>query len=341
MTLEVSQSTMKSWRRCHMQYNYRFVQVIRRKRPTLQLIRGTMLGQCFDAFAENRLAKKKLTTQKLVSTTLAPYAKAYGKMFNEEKEYYGDILSEVERIALRYDQIYSGDGLTYLTSSETKKPYELRVEVDLAPGIIFTGSIDKMPKDKHGRVWDMDHKSHKVIPDAENRFSDLQQVFYMWAMPLCGYPKPTGVIWDYVRTKPPAIPEQLKNGELTKRKNIDTDYDTYMAEIVRLGLNPKDYKEVLDILKPRGTMDFFQRVQLPAPSPTLVKNVVEDAKATALEIQRIGGKSTVRSINRDCKSCEFYELCQAEFRGLDSSFIRKTQYEDNPDPRHIHETPEE
>lgn len=340
--LEVAQSTIKTWRRCRAQYDYRYVQLLERKRPVVQLIRGTMLGKCFDALALNRSVKIKSPVDKVVSFVLDPYIKEYGKLFNEEQEYYGDIIGEVSRIANKYAQVYKDDGFTYLTPpravprSPTGHPYELPVRVDLASGIVFTGHIDKMPQDKHGRVWNMDHKSHKNIPDAESRFSDLQQVFYMWAMPLSGYPKPTGVIWDYVRTKPPAIPEQLKNGELTKRKNIDTDYDTYLGEIARLGLNPQDYLEILKPLKERGYIDFFQRVQLPAPNPQLIKNVVEDAKASALEIQQKGGYDKTRTIMRECKSCEFYNLCQAEFRGLDASFIRKTEYQVQKEPRHIH-----
>lgn len=342
--LEVSQSTIKGWRRCHAQYDYRYVQLLSRKRPIIQLIRGTMLGKCFDGLALNRGSKKPIPVGKVIEVVLKPYVTQYGKLFNEEKEYYGDIISEVTRIATKYALIYENDGLIYLSpppkmgdgKEVLSAPFELPIHVDLAPGIVFTGHIDKMPVDKYGRVWDMDHKSHKSIPDPEDRFSDLQQVFYQWAMPLSGYDKPTGVIWDYVRTKPPAIPEELKAGGLTKRKNIDTDYDTYMAEVVRLKLNPKDYQEILKPLKERGHMDFFLRVQLPSPPKLLIENVVADAKTTALEIQKLGGVSKVRTITRDCKGCEYYSLCQAEFRGLDASFIRKTEYETNPDPRHIH-----
>jgi len=209
------------------------------------------------------------------------------------------------------------------------------VRVDIAPGIVFTGHIDKMPIDKHGRVWNMDHKSHKKIPDPEDRFADLQQVFYMWAMPLSGYPKPSGVIWDYLRTKPPAIPEQLKNGGLSQRQNIDTDYDTYLSEVKRLKLKEKDYP-ILKELKVRGSMDFYQRVQLPMPGKAMVENAVADIQASAVRMKQHGGVRPVRSMDRTCKSCNFYSLCQAEFRGLDASHIRKTEYQIQKDPRHVH-----
>lgn len=334
--LETSQSTIKNWRRCRNLYYYRYVELLQRRRPILQLIRGTMIGKCLDAIAVRRTNKKAGPWVKV----LDPFKKAYGKLFKEEQEHYGDVIGEVTRIATKYESIYTNDGLTYQKGIDGN-PYELPIRVDLAPGLVFTGHIDKMPIDKQGRVWDMDHKSHKKIPETEDRFRDLQQVFYQWAMPLSGYPKPSGVIWDYLRTKPPTVPEELKAGGLSQRKDIDTTWEVYLGEIQRLKLNPKDYRKMEQILKPRANMDFFQRVQLPGPSPILVKNVVEEARTTAIEIKRIGGVDRTRSIDLDCKRCEYYSVCQAEFRGLDASFIRKSEYQVNQDPRHVHVMDEE
>lgn len=334
--LEVSQGTIKNWRNCHAMYDYRYVQLIRRKRPIVQLIRGTMLGKIIDAQALQRIEKKAPAWQ----TAIEPFKKQYGRYFQEEQEYYGDILGEVARIGAKYQQVYANDGLTYSGgipgAPKGQPPYEFPIRVDIAPGIVFTGHLDKLPIDRQGRTWDMDHKSHKNIPEPEDRYVDLQQVFYQWAAPLSGYVKLAGVIWDYVRTKPPTLPEELKKGGLSQRKNIDTTWEVYEGEIKRLGLNPKDYIEMRQLLEPRGQMDFFLRVQLPAPSPKLVENVVSEARTTAIEIKRFGGVDKTRSVTRDCKRCEFFNLCMAEFRGLDSSYIRKSEYEVNPEPRHAH-----
>lgn len=320
--LEVSQSKLRSWRRCHAAYNYGFIENLERNRPKVQLLRGSMIGDCIDDVVWRRL--KPLDTKVHYSETLGKYLSEYRRLFDEEKEYYGDIVKEVGRIVFNYEKLYRDDGLTY--HIQEGRSAELKVRVELAPGIVFTGSIDKYPMDKQGRYWVMDHKSHKNIPDEEARFADLQLVFYFWGAPLSGFPKPTGVVWDYLRTKPPAIPQLLKNGELTQRANIDTDYDTYMDTIVQNKLNPKDYQGILKPLKERGSQDFFKRVWLPSPSKALVKSIVEDAKITAQEIKHLAGKSKTRSMTRDCKQCNFYTLCQAEVRGLDADFIRKTEY---------------
>lgn len=328
----VSQSVIKDWRKCHMLYHYRYIQLLKRRRPKIQLIRGQIIGQCIDALAA---ARSKIKGHERWTDVLARYAKQYDQLFREEQEYYGDLIGDIEKIITRYQKLYSTDRFLY-TKGEDGLPYELHLELEIDKGIVFTGHIDKMPRDPQGRVWDMDHKTHKKIPDAEDRLADLQQVFYVWAAPLSGYPKLAGVIWDYIRTKPPAVPELLKSGELSKRKNIDTDYETYLNAILEHELDVGDYKEILNELKPRGYMDFFQRVQLPSPPKSMVEQVVRDAVLSSQEIRQKGGTSKVRSMTFQCKQCEFFELCQAEFRGLDSEFIRKTCYETNKEPKHDH-----
>jgi hypothetical protein len=323
---------IKTWRRCRNKYYYRFVELLELKRPKLQLIRGTMIGKCLDMIALARIDKKTPKWQ----LALEPYRKEYGRMFAEEQEMYGDPIGEVERIVGRYERLYAKDGLTYLSAGGGMDPFELPVRVDLSPGIIFRGHLDKMPEDKQGRTWDMDHKSHKKIPEPEDRLHDLQQVLYQWAAPRSGYPKLAGVIWDYIRTKPPSIPEILKRGGLSQRQNIDTDHETYMFEIVKNGLNPRDYAETLNRLKPRGLIDFYQRVQLPNPNKQTIEIVVRDAQASSIEMKRSGGHDRTRMMDWTCKTCEFRSLCQAELRGVDADFIRKSEFQRQKDPRHIH-----
>lgn len=171
------------------------------------------------------------------------------------------------------------------------------------------------------------HNSHKVIPDESVRYNDLQLVTYLWLVPLSGFEKADGVLWDYLRTKPPTVPEVLKNGEITKRKNIDTDYDTYLRTVHENNLDPADYKEILDLLKARGTEDYFLRVKLPSPPKAMIENAVTDFKATIAEMIHCEKTSSfTRHMSKDCSWCGMYNLCQAEFRGLDSAFIRKADY---------------
>ncbi len=310
----ISFSKARSWRRCHKQYDYRYNQRLEKKKKAVQLFRGGMIGECLDAVVEGTSW----------TAVIDRYAKEYKRLLDEEKEHYGDVIGEVRSIIARYIETYKNEKYTYKVGPHGK-PYEHKLDVDMGDGITFVGYIDKIAIDEAGRQWVMDHKSHKNLPDEDARFSDLQLVFYVDMAPRAGYGEIAGIIWDYVRTKPPAIPEQLKNGQLTKRQNIDTTYEVYLDTIKAHGLNPDDYAEMLTMLKEKPN-DFFRRVKMPAPNKAMIETVKRDLKHTAFEIRELGDVANERTMTRDCKMCAYYLLCQTELRGMDAEFIRKTEY---------------
>jgi hypothetical protein len=62
-------------------------------------------------------------------------------------------------------------------------------------------------------------------------------------------------------------------------------------------------------------------------SGEVMNTVVQDMIETAKEIKR-NPESKVRTMTFDCdRGCEFFALCQAELRGIDTDFIKKSQYE--------------
>lgn len=297
-----SHSKVKTWRRCHKSYDYKYTQGLVRRTSPSALLRGVVYHEMLD----NRVMGKD------PMEPLVEYEKTYRKLWTEEQGEYPSP-DELRSLYHRYCKKWENDGLDYRGRSEIEVVVEYR-------GLKFKGILDKMPIDREGRVWIMDHKTHKVIPDEETRFSDLQTVLYHWAME-CNGEKADGVLWDYIRTKPPAIPEVLKSGGLSQRANIDTDYDTYMQAILDNGLDPSDYGDILSRVKDKV---FFKRVFLPHPSKDMVQSVVEDFFATAREIEN--STCTARNMSRDCKSCSYYQLCQAEVRGLDGDFIKKQMF---------------
>jgi len=296
-----SQSKVKAFRRCAKSYDYKYNQGLTRRTAPATLSRGVTFHAMLDAPVMGKDWREPLNQ----------YAEDFKGLWSDEAENYSSP-EELENLYLRYQKHWANDGLDYQGRSEIVIENSHR-------GIKFKGIVDKLPRDREGRVWLMDHKTHKILPDEDARFSDIQTVLYYWALKETGE-QVDGVLWDYIRTKPPAVPETLKSGGLSKRANIDTDYDTYLGEINRLGLNPKDYQDILDKLK-RGGKAFFQRVKLPAPNERLVTSVVSDFFNTAEKIQE--SKTFERNMTRDCKSCSYYQLCSAEVRGLDTDFLKK------------------
>jgi hypothetical protein len=290
---------------------------LQRKRRAIPLIRGSIIGEMLDARAIGGRVSPLDVLEK--------YRKKYRVLFREEQEKYGDIVGDIKRIYAGYERKYKEDPWTYRAS-------EHLLTIDLLKDVRYIGYIDKKVDDAEKRRWLVDHKAYRFIPNDDDRFSDLQNVFYIWAHKI-QHPNEdvTGFCWDYLRTKPPTIPEQLKNGELSQRANIDTDYHTYLAEVKRLDLKISTYREILDKLKKASTSRFYRRIYLPSPSKEMIKHAVDDAKSTAAEIRDYGGTVVDRNMTRDCpRMCEYYNLCQAEYRGLDSKYVRKAEYEEKP-----------
>lgn len=319
---ETSFSKIKTYRRCPRQYHYKYNERLRRKRKALPLVRGTILHEVLEAWKNPGIIETP-------NEIFEKYEKEFKEFFLEEQEEHGDIPGDMRRIFQGYVREYKDDQLEY-------ESFEEFVATDLAPNLRFVGYIDNRVRDRNNLRFIMDHKTHKVLPNEEKRFSDIQLVFYVWAFNReHSTSRVDGVLWDYIRTKPPAIPEQLKNGELSQRKNIDTDYHTYMSEIKRLKLDPEPYSEILNQLKNRES-SFFRRVFLPSPPKAMIETVVEDMRTTAKMALKLGSYAT-RNLTHDCPTCEFYELCHAELRGLDHKFIQKARYEVKEPTEHGHE----
>lgn len=315
---ETRYSMVKAYRRCPKSFEYRYVKNLQRTRPSPPLLRGTIIHAMLDVRAIGTGAKKPMTV-------LSEYEEKYKALFREEQELYGEnFISDIRRIFEGYERTYGTveeDGLIYEASEEF-------VATDLTPDIRYTGHLDKrVVTRRDGRRWILDHKSHRVIPTEEQRFQDYQILMYVWAYNR-EHPKDKidGVMWDYIRTKAPTIPEVLKAGGLSQAKNIDTDYYTYTKELTRLRIDPKPYKDFLAALKARSAERFFLRVKLPAPSKAMTEQVVKDFRETSVIMNNL--KVYPRTMTRDCSFCDFYRLCNAELRGLDAAFIQKTEYEE-------------
>jgi len=316
VVLQVSHSRIKSWRRCEMQHHYRYVQKLRKVKPPTAMFIGSGVHSILEAQAKRGKWEPEL----------AQFRSDFDKMFREEREELGDLPAEIERIMKGYFEHYRNDGLLYVPRHRNART-EIPIKVDLDARTRWLGYIDRFPQDNEGRNWIMDHKTCRAIPDEDTRYSDLQLLFYCWLVPHLGYPKPDGVIWDYIRKKAPAIPEVLVKGGISKAAKIDTTYAVYMATVYeKLGVDAlPQYEEFAATLKGREER-FYRRIYLPSPSPTMVNNVVNDTLMTIEDIRARGATAQVRNMGRDCKSCSYYQLCSAEVRGLDSDYIRKTEY---------------
>lgn len=321
--LEVHQSSLKTWRRCHKAYDYKYIQRLQKRRTPNALIRGTIVHAMIEAKAKGDDPWE----------VFDKYIEENHKVFMEEEEYFG-IEEMISDIMEGYFAYYKNDDV---------KPYPIKKDgetkwaehafsVPLVPeeGIYFGGVIDMIVQDAKKRIWLMDHKTHKTLPKGDIAYLNPQSNLYSWAMSQLDYlPTPDGMIWNYIRWKQPSKPQVLKDGSLSKSTRIDTTWGIYKKAVREAGLDIKDYTDMEEALKGKEE-DFYVRHYLPI-NQNIQKNLVEDAKCTAIEILHNAGKVKDRNITRDCSWCEFYPLCQAELKGLDTSTMLKFDYKEKED----------
>lgn len=314
---EVHQSTLKCWRRCKRQYFYKYVQNLQKRRKVGPAIRGTIVHNMLENDANGADAWAPLHEKK--------EEVAKEKLFPEEKQAYAEIFDEIERLMTAYLKWYRKDPLKPIKNPKTGLLAEHKFEAMLTPSIVLAGKIDRVSKDRNGDTWLQDHKTHKRLPSEGSKYSDIQSALYCWVMPQIGFKKPTGVCWDYIRWKAPAIPQLLKSGEMSRR-DADTTWDVYRQTLISNNLNPADYADMEEKLAGKEH-DFFQRSYLPV-NAVILDTLLDEARTTAREIKRKGGVDTTRTTDRHCDWCDYYNLCQAELRGHDADFIRKHDYEE-------------
>lgn len=344
---KISNSRVKKWNSCKRAHHYAFNEKIEKKAAPAPLYKGKIIHECIEDMIYGRDWNQ----------TLEKYIEEYNKMFEEEKEQYGDLPNDLRTILQGYEKHYKDDGLTYLELNGKKAEHDFAIEISREPclhcdgkgyddntkeacqkcggkgerPLFLVGKIDAVAQDKQGRVWLVEHKSFKNLPSEDFRWTNQQATLYTWVMPQIGFPKPAGVIWDYIRTKVPAKPELLKSGGLSKRKNIDTTRDVYLETIHEYGLDPNDYQDILDYLE--GSEDnFYRRIYLPTRE-NIIKPIVDDVINTAKEIYYLGETLKTRNLGRDCSFCAFKTICQTEIMGGDAEFVKRTEY--RPSTYHV------
>ena len=316
----VSYSEVSSFRRCQKAWEYRYKTGLKRQRKGIRLFKGEILHEMLNAYINAKLVKGRIGDDPW--DVLAGYEERFKSYFEEEKERFGDIIGDCGAIFEGYLRKYRHDPLRYEKS-------EVPVYFDITGKMRFAGFIDKIAVDAQDRRWIVDHKFIATIPSGEDRFSELQLLLYVWGL---GKSNPEieidGVLWDYARSKAPTVPEVLKNGELSQRKNLDCDVFTYQRTIAENNKDPRNYTEMLKHLE--GKEDsFFERVFLPKPTTHMVNEVVEDFLSTAEDIQlaRRKGTRVARSMSPfNCSTCEYRSVCEAEVRGHDTDFVIKADY---------------
>lgn len=310
--MRLSNSKIKTYRRCPNQYRYKYQMKLRKKKKAVQLERGSWIHDLLQHHYDGEDWKTRHRER----------TDDFYRLFEEEREEYGDLPGECLRIVRSYLRHWKAeDSRWHVIDSEMNEV------IKLPNGIEFNFIIDLIVEE-NGSLWIVDHKTVKSFMDADFMLIDAQLARYHYAAEQLGYKPLRGIIFNELRTKPPTIPKLLVRGGLSEAKNIDTDVGTYLREIRRHGLNPEDYRDTLLRLARTKANDFFRRTRLPKDRP-LTRQLMRELGWTAQEIARAERVNHFpRAPDKSCAwMCDYSDICIVELFGGDPSQLIKSNFE--------------
>lgn len=315
-------SMLKTFKRCPKQADYKYHQRLKPKMLSKPLKRGTWMHSLLEEHHAGR-------DWQIVH---ADYSSRYAELFDEEKDFYGDLPNECKQLMESYIWHYKDDPWTV---HET----EFTVETEFPDGVLYRGKVDALVENQFG-LWLVDHKTHAKLPDHAFRVLDAQSALYLWACRRNRIPV-QGFIWNYLKTKAPSKPTLLKDGSRLSKRMGDTDYLTYIRELKKFR-DERGYRvtrenvEFANLLKshrykpgePQGSA-FFRRDILEKDNGML-KRVATKAFHTSRRMHSydFSNPDAVETTeSRNCGfDCSYTDLCQVELMGGNPNYIRKQLY---------------
>lgn len=314
----LTNSMLTAFRRCIKQSEYKYVHRLKPKVLGKPLKRGSWVHELLEVDAKGGDWKdhhKRLS-------------KRFDDLFDEEKDYYGDMPREIARVMRSYFWHYKNDPWKW-------HEVELELTAELPNGVKLRIKFDGLVENQFG-LWLVDHKTHKTLPNFDYRLLDTQSPLYVWVAHQNDIPV-NGFIWNYLRWKPPTVPQLLKDGSRLSKRAIDTDYPTYYLALKKYGIDPTPYQERLDYFKslryvpgepqasPFFRRDVFER------SPEMINRVVKEAMRTADRMNTYDWsdpEAVERTVGRHCQfMCSYTDLCTMELLGGNTRPLIRQNYE--------------
>jgi hypothetical protein len=315
---------LKTFRRCPKQAEYKYHHRLKPKRLGSPLKRGTWVHALLEAYhmgEDWRDVHAKLSHQ-------------FNQMFDEEKDFYGDMPTEIFKVMESYIWYYKNDPWEWVDA-------EFQLEAEFPDGTIYRGKVDSLIRNQFG-LWLVDHKTHKTLPKSNFRLLDAQSALYLWAARENGL-KINGFIWNYIKWKAPTVPALVdKNRRLTDSA-VDTDYPTMYKAIKRYKADHPDTFKVrqkdVDKLKylqglryevgKTQSSEFFRRDVL-EKSDEMIDRVVKGNLHTSLRMHDYDFSDpdfVERVVERSCEfSCSYTDVCGVELMGGNTRPLIRSNY---------------
>lgn len=312
---KVSQSKVKTYRRCHYAYHLRYVEKLCKKIKSRPLQFGTIVHKMIEAYADGDDPFEALTE----------IEKGNKKMFAAEREMYGELVDDIRQIMTEYFDYYPERDLRFERRDKKSGEFEFNIPlIDYGmPDIVWNGKIDAIGKTPNKLRWIVERKTFSRKPNDDERWRNLQSSTYMTAIQLLGWGSVDGMCWDYIRSKPPTRPGLLKDGTMSQ-KNIDTLPITIRETCKELKLNPREYGGFIQRSRDDlGT--WFQRIHTPVDQ-SVTDAVMADFLSDVRRMADDHGTCKSKNIDRHCSWCDYEAICRAELQGLDVDYVKQHDF---------------
>jgi len=251
-SLVLSYSQIKTWKQCRKKWHYKYMEGL----EPIQRIQKVEIGKY-----GHHLLEAYYKGADLEQVSQEYWDEKTKDMFQEEEEPFIEVREQSEDLVKRYINNYGRENEWEIQAVEEKFKVNIPTHKGNLSRNYLRGILDLIVQDETGELWLVDHKFTSIDLDKyeDGLVLDEQANYYLWALrELLQVDGIAGIIFNLVKTKAPTIPKVLKAGGLSKAKNIDTDYDTYVKAIKDNNLDAEDYRDILEHIK-EVDKKFFKR----------------------------------------------------------------------------------
>ncbi len=295
----ITHSMLKTFRRCEMCSYFKYVLRLKPKMLKKPLKRGTWVHSLLEAQGNGedwRALHRK-------------YSAEFDRLFDEEKDHYGDMPTEIATIMESYAWHYKNDPWKYVAN-------EFTLEAEFPDGTLYRGKVDALIENEYG-LWLVDHKTHRSLPDLQFRLRDSQSALYLWAARENGLPV-QGFIWNYLRWKAASVPKLLTKADRISDAACDTDYPTFVKALKRykeehpstFQIRPQDRAKAAHLKSQQ-----YQHGQLQT-SDNFRRDVLEKSDEMLDRVMMMNYRTALRMQNYDFEDINSIEMADPQQRGF-------------------------
>ena len=187
--------------------------------------------------------------------------------------------------------------------------------------VVYQIRVDLLLRDKHGRLWVLDHKTTATLSDLGHLDLDTQLSTYPWVVSNLLGERVEGVLYNELEKTVPHPPKVLKSGKLSQDKKQLTTSELYSQAIRENGLDSGPYETMLEYLR-ENPRDYFRRTPvLRTPEELEYQGRLVLAEVRDMLIGPSDGPSIYPNPERHCNYCDFRAPCTIENEQGDVEFI--------------------